>query len=308
MFYIELEENMDKFMNQYMNLPRSIIKMRFNSKCKNGKFEIKKVGGKDCVVLPGVNEKILKNLQKFLQIRCEKNLCVSENLRENEQFQKFADENDWKIMDGKWLFKHVLLECMQYVAMMKQESLQSMEISILCHQVDKIIFGELEKICLQFKKINILTSQEKQFGKLSEKIFLETGKRLVVSNNIKKMTQKSHMVVNFDFEKRELEKCNFAKNVYVFDLTGSKKEGNGRNVIFFEIDMPEKYKQYEEELSGFKRSILYESLIYKNTLYENIQKEIEEDDARVLYLEDSNQKKIKNPHLNLEKSLDKIVI
>lgn len=92
------------------------------------------------------------------------------------------------------------------------------------------------------------------------------------------------------------------------DVAISKKYWEGKNITFFEMDLPEKYETYKEQLEGFDSSILYESLIYKNTNYRNIKKELAEDDAKILCLLDVNGEKMKNLEANLPKTLDKIVI
>lgn len=43
MVYIKLEENMDKFMVKYQNLPNPIRKIGFKVECRNGKFKTEKI-------------------------------------------------------------------------------------------------------------------------------------------------------------------------------------------------------------------------------------------------------------------------
>lgn len=43
MVYIKLESDMDKFMEGVKNLPKTLRKITFASKCRNGKFKIEKV-------------------------------------------------------------------------------------------------------------------------------------------------------------------------------------------------------------------------------------------------------------------------
>ncbi len=69
-----------------------------------------------------------------------------------------------------------------------------------------------------------------------------------------------------------------------------EKEMASRTVMWFGIDMPEKYRTIQNKLEGFSSSILYESLIYKRTSYRNIQKELLEDDAQIMYLQDRKWK------------------
>ena len=102
MIYIKLEENRDKFLEKYQNLPKTMKKILFQSKIRNGKFRIQKHENGECIILPNINNKVLKNLRKLGQIRCWKNICISDNLQGNIKFIEFVNENGWHILDGKW--------------------------------------------------------------------------------------------------------------------------------------------------------------------------------------------------------------
>lgn len=309
--YIKLENNMDKFMEN-SNLPKSIRKMSFKSKCRNGKFKIEKLENVDFIILPQWNQKVLRKLKNVANIRCWKNVCVSDNLRKEKEFIKFAKENNLKVMDGKWLFKNMVDQVLEYLVMAKDEVLVNQEITILCHTLDETIVEKIKEICVKVKICNILTNQTKQFQKLEEEVYQTNGIVLNVSKNYKRVACKSNIVINFDFPKRDFEKCIFAKTAYFINVGKNMqldgKDLNQRNIIFLGIDMPEKYVEYLEVLEGFNSSILYESFIYKKTSYQNIKKELLGDDAKILYLKDSNQKLLTNSNLNLPKTLDKMTI
>lgn len=311
MVYIKLEENLDKFMG-ISNLPKTIQKISFKSKCRNGKFKMEKIENMDYIILPQMNEKMLKKLKNIANIRCWKNICVSDNLRKEKSFMKFAKENHLKVLDGKWLFKNMVDQVVEYIVLAKEEMLVNQEISILCQQLDETILEKIKEICVKVKLCNILTNHTKQFQKLEEEIYQTNGIVLNVSNNYKRAISKSSIVINFDFSRKDIEKCVFSKNAYFINLDKNikfdKKECNERNIIFYGIDMPEKYVEFLDTLEGFNSSILYESFIYKKTNYRNIKKELLEDDAKILYLKDCNGKIMTNPNFNLPKTLDKITI
>ena len=201
-------------------------------------------------------------------------------------------------------------QVVDYVADMKNEFLGNQEISILCNHLDEIISEKIKEIAIKVKVCNILTNGVKQFQKLEEEIYLTNGIMLNVSNNYKKVLSKSNLVINFDFREDDFEKCVFSKNVHLINLQKElnldKKGFNGTNIVSFGIDMPIKYKKYQENLQGFNSSNLYESFIYKRTNYKNIQKELFQDDAKIMYLQDSNFKILKKENLILPKTIDKM--
>lgn len=266
----------------------------------------------DYIILPELNDKTLKKLKNMANIRCWRNICVSDNLREDDTFIKFAKENSLKIMDGKWLFKNMINQVMEYIINVKNEHLGNQEISILCNKLDETILEKIKELCMEVKICNILTNNLKQYQKLEEEIYKTNGIILNISNNYKRAMSKSNIIINFDFSNKYLEKCIFPKNAYMININKNikidKKDFNGRNIVSYEIDMPEKYLEYQENLTGFNSTILYESFIYKNTIYKNIKKELEEDGVKILYLQDFYDKIIQNQNLNLSKKLDKITI
>lgn len=309
--YIKLEENSDKFMRKYQKFPRSIMKMLFRSKCKKGKFEVQKIKDLECIVLPEVNEKILKKLGLMANVRCWKNVCISENLRGNEKFIGFAKEHLLNLMDGKWLFMNLLDEVVETIAEIKNEFMANQEISILCNCLDELMAEKIKEISLKFKVCNILTNQTKQFRNLEEEIYQANGVVINVSKNYKKALGKSGIVINFDFAEEDLEKCVFVKNTYMVNVKNillDKKKFEGKNIVFFGIEMPEKYQEYQENLGGFHESVLYESFIYKRTSYKNIKKELLEDGIKIAYLQDDQHHILKKQNLILPKTLDKITI
>ena len=275
-------------------------------------LKLKKFGSMDYIVLPELNDKTLKKLSNMAKIRCWKNICVSDNLLDNEKMIKFASENSLKIMDGNWLFKNIVDKVLEYVVDFRNDIMANQEISFLCNKLDETILEKLKEIATKVKICNVLTSNAKQYNKLEEEIYQTKGIILNVSNNYKRALTKSNVIINFDFSLQDLKKCILPKNGYLINLDPKmkldKKELNTRNIVFYEIDMPFKYIEYQEKLQGFNSSILYESFIYKNTNYKNIKKELLKDDLQIIYLQDSKGKAIKKSNLNFEKTLDKITI
>lgn len=312
MVYIKLEENVDKFMANF-NVPKSMKKLLFKSKCRKGKFAIQKIDRMECIVIPEVNRRVLSRLKILADIRCWNNVCVSNNLLENADFLTFASQNSLKIMDGRWLFQNIIDQAVECVVESNHQKMEMKEISILCNHANDTMIEKIKEIATKAKVCNVLTGQIKQFQKTEEEIYRTNGILLNVSSNYKKALLKSSVIINFDFTKKELEKrCIFAKDSVLINVKEnveiSKKYWEGKNITFFAIDMPAKYEAYQEALDGFDTSILYESFLYKNTSYRNIKKELEEDDLKILYLLDANHEKIENFSLNLPKPLDKNAI
>ena len=311
MIYIKLEENMYKFIgNKYENIPNCLKKLIYKLRYKNKKIINKKMENGEYIILPSVNKKVLKNLKKMKEIRCWKNICISNNLMQNTEFMEFANENLLNIMDGKWLLKNIVDKIIEYIADSRKEALNTYEISILCNRLDNTIVEKIKEICQKVKVCNIITNNQKQYKKLEENIYKENGIVLNISNNYKKTLNKSIIIVNFDFDQKQIKNCNFSSNAYIINTNKKldKEHFGGRNIISYKVNLPEKYLEYQNKFENFDTNTLYESLIYKNTSYKNIKKELSHDDAKIVYLKDSNDKIIKKLEDNLSKKLDKITI
>lgn len=311
MIYIKLEENMYKFIEvKYERIPEFLKKIIYRLEYKSNNIIDKKVSNGELIILSSVNKKVIRDLKKMKNIRCWKNVCISNNLIKNNEFIDFTNQNNLNIMDGKWLLKNIVDKIVEYIAESRKEPLNTYEISILCNKLDDTIVEKTKEICQKVKKCNIVTNNQKQYKKLEEDMYKEKGIILNISNNHKKVLEKSNIIINFDFDDKQIQKCIFSPNAYIINV--NKKLDNSefgeRNIISYKMNLPEKYSEYQNIFENFDSNALYESFIYKNTSYKNIKKELSQDDAKIVYLKDVNDKIIKKSKDNLSKKLDKITI
>jgi len=305
MVYIKLEEDMDKFFIK--NFSGIFKKILFVFYKKIGKIKVQKINNIEYILLPECNDKVLKKLNKISKVKCWTNLCVSNNLMENERFKSFVAKNNFNLMDGKWLFKNIVSQIIEYIVNLKNEKIEVQEISILCNKLDETIVEQIKEISQKVKLFNILTDNIKKFQKIEEQIQEKNGIIINVSNNYKKVLNKSNIIINYDFDESQINKCFFSKNGYFINLAENinieNKEFHGRNIVSYDVYMPLKYIEYQKKMDGFDNNILYESFIYKRTSYHNIRKILQKDNLKIFYLKDSNQKIIK---IISPKTLDKI--
>lgn len=311
MVYIKLEENLYKFIEvEYEKIPEFIKNIIYKLKYKSNRIINKKIENREYIILPTINNRILKELEKMKNIKCWKNVCVSNNLMDNNEFINFANESNLNIMDGKWLLKNIVDKIVEYIADSRKESLNTYEISILCNKLDGTIVEKIKEICLKVKTCNVLTDNSKQYKKLETELFKEKGVVLNVSSNLKKSAEKSNAIINFDFDNIQIRNCIFSSNAYIINVNKNieKSDFEGRNLISYKINMPDKYSRFEKYFDSFDNNTLYESFLYKNTSYKNIKKELNQDGAKIVYLKDSGDKLLKKSKDNLSKKLDKITI
>ena len=203
MIFIKLEDNMDKFMkDKYKKYPKMIKKMLFKIKCKNGKFISKKINHMEYIILPNLNNRALKRMEHLADIKCWRNICVSNNLLEKDEFQNFAIKKHLRVMDGNWLKKNIVDKIVEYIVDLKNENMENQEIAILCNQLDETIIEKIKELSEKVKICNIFTNRMNQYKKLENDIYQNSGIILNVSNNYKRGATKSNIIINFDFTRR----------------------------------------------------------------------------------------------------------
>ena len=116
---------------------------------------------------------------------------------------------------------------------------------------------------------------------------------LNITNNFKKCCTKSELVFNFDFKEKNFNKIVFLPESVIVHIEKyiDVKQSNFKGEIIdsYCINLPIKYKKIYDKLNRFNSSILYESLIYKNTSINNIFEEVKKDNIKIIILERKNQ-------------------
>ncbi|MCI8309170.1 MAG: hypothetical protein HFJ45_02950 [Clostridia bacterium] len=251
-----------------------------------------KISEKDVVVIGNINKYTLKKLDKIFKVDVIKNVCVCDELMRNQEFLDYLKNKKLKIVDGRWLFKFMFLDIVEYICKQTGKKLETQEISILVHENNLLISQSIKRLSEKVKNINVITNNINSFKMLEKSIYEEKGLIINITNNLKKSLQKSNIIFNLNFSQEEFDKVYFPQNAVIVNFEGEtkmkQKSFNGINSNFFNINLPLKYKEIYNKLNRFNSVNLYESLIYRNTQAENIWREIKEDKIEVLSLEGRN--------------------
>ena len=133
--------------------------------------------------------------------------------------------------------------------------------------------------------VNVVTNSINRINHLSEKLYKENGIILNITNNFKKSLTKSNIIINIDFQEEEINKfviprratiINIGKNVNI-----NFKGFDGINVLDYSVVIPNKYLSDELNCDSFRKEILYESYLYKNTSPKNILNQIKKDNISI---------------------------
>lgn len=291
MLYLDLALNDDDFLTeQEKNSTSFIRKMKIFIRKHITKIFDYEIDGRTVLVLPKVNKSVCKKLKKIFLIDVTKNVCLSDELALKEDFKNFLVEQKINILEGRWLFKYLSLDIIKYIVSNKNEKIQEQEISILVNENNILITGIIKELAETVHNINIITRDIRLFQKLKSEIYNENGMLLNVSNNYKKSAIRSKIILNFDFSKKDLEKVNILRKAVIVNLSENikldKKSFDGIICNFYYISFSyNRYQEFQKMLNHFNKTVLYESLIYKQTYYKNILNDIKIDDVKVEFLE-----------------------
>ncbi len=271
------------------NLPSFIKNIIYNFRKLTGQALNLKISNKNLIILPKINKRVLKRIDKILRVDVTKNVCISEELKLKENFVNFLNERNINILDGRWLFKYLAENVLEFLCFKTDLIPEIQEISILTNELNNLIYETIIKLSKRVKNINIITKNINLFKKLEEDVYEESGMILRITNDFKKATLKSNIILNFNFVQELLDKINFGKNSNLVNFEKSlrinQKSFNGKVINFYHINLPEKYLYNQERFTRFDTSILYESYIYKKTSPINIWKEISKDKIKIDALE-----------------------
>lgn len=278
-FILENEEKFPYLIKNFLYLFR-----KFSGQVIRYSFD-----GKNVVLISRINKRVLRKIDKILKIDVTKNICVCDYLMEKSEIIDFLLERNLNIMNGKWLFKYLICDISEFICNQLDLTPESQEISLLVNEPNIIVFDVIKKLSNKFKNINIITTKIKKFQKIEKEVYDENGLILNVTNNFKNACEKSKIVFNFDFDEKMFNRVRFLASSIIINVERhiDIKQSNfvGKNIDFYNINLPKKYKKIYDRLNNFNSSILYESLIYKRTSNKNIFNEIKEDNIEITVLE-----------------------
>lgn len=281
MVYIKSTKDYMDFFYENSKLPNKVKKIIFKIKSLFGKFFVKKIPNGELIILPGNSKALKKNLAKFLKVYSVKTVCLSKDLEEDEFFK----ESNLNILNGKWLYKYLIFNYIKYISSQQDNKLQEMEVSFLINKITELDLENIEETAKAIKCINIVTNATTRIKRLAEKLYEENGIILNVTKNYKKSLMKSDIIINIDFPEEEINKFSIPRKAIIINIEKKTKINykgfNGVNVLDYNTSIPKKYLDRDLNLDSFRKEILYESYLYKNTSPKNILKEIKKDNIHI---------------------------
>lgn len=231
---------------------------------------------------------IAKRIKRILDKSHCKKLILSKQLQEKEIFCNQLYTYGFEIVDGRWLFKILAFDAINYVVEQNKMIAEKIKISILANDLDDVILKTINQIIKKYKGINIVTNHIEKFKKLEEEIFDEYGIMITINNNKKKSLTKADIILNVDFPNELINKYRIAEKAVIINIRENVKVNQKRFEGKIYNDYEIKYENLEEfdfdkENIYYKKNI-YEAYIYKQQPIENIIKKIRKDKVKITEL------------------------
>lgn len=227
---------------------------------------------------------LAKKTIKILKKGNSKKIVISKNIQNFKEYIDLLKQQDLEIIDGRWLYKILVPEILEYI--LNKENMKSEEtnIYILINDLTEIALQTIKRLANTYKSVNIITNHIEKFKKIEEIMIKESGIAITVMNNKKKGLAKAKIILNFDFPKELINKYNIYEKAIILNLQGvikiEKKRFQGLIINDYEI-YAEKTNEYQIKNKKYKTKELYEAYFYKSQPYNNIVEKIKKDKVKI---------------------------
>ena len=218
------------------------------------------------------NAKIIS--KKLCNILYDNNINIvvlSKQLKSNDIIINAIQSENIEILNGRELFKDLILKIIEYILDLQNEDVSKYEIALLTNDLSSNVINNIIYLSSKVKLLNIVTHNIKDYKKLAEKIYNKFGILIRVTDNKKKSLASTKLIFNIDFPEEILNEYIIYDKAIIINIRKKikilSKKFNGINVNYYNIKMPIEYKKNFNKYniySNFNENELYESIVYKD--------------------------------------------
>ncbi len=235
-------------------------------------------------------EKIAQKTMKILERSSSKKIVISKQLGEYKDFVNILDQNNYINVTGKWLYKMLIPEIMDYITKKEKWKKEETHIYILVNDAKDFIIENIKQFAQIYKSITIITNHINKFKKIEEDIYEELGTYITIMNNKKKGLSKAKVIINIDFPKELINQYNIYEKAIIVNMVNNikinKKRFEGKIIKGYNIRF--KNKNIENiDNEKFDTKVIYESNFYYEQPYKYVREKIKKDGVQIknLYLQ-----------------------
>lgn len=235
-------------------------------------------------------EKIAQKTMKILERSSSKKIVISKQLGEYKDFVNILDQNNYINVTGKWLYKMLIPEIMDYITKKEKWKKEETHIYILVNDAKDFIIENIKQFAQIYKSITIITNHINKFKKIEEDIYEELGTYITIMNNKKKGLSKAKVIINIDFPKELINQYNIYEKAIIVNMVNNikinKKRFEGKIIKGYNIRFENKNIENIDN-EKFDTKVIYESNFYYEQPYKYVREKIKKDGVQIknLYLQ-----------------------
>lgn len=252
-------------------------------------FDIVKVEENKIIIPAGKKQlkKIDKYAKKTIKILDKSNsqkVVLSKKIKQQEVYMNYLNAHNYIIVDGKWLFKMLIFEVIEYVIDKKFKEKKDVSISILTNDISEMTIYIINNLAKKYKDMKVVSNHIEKLKKIEEKVMENEGILIHISNNKRKVISNIDIVLNLDFPTELINRYRINNEAIIINFNGNvkikDKRFNGLNINDYEIEW--KNAPFEKEtINKFFMKDLYETEIYQKQPIEKTLFQIKKDKIKI---------------------------
>lgn len=191
-----------------------------------------------------------------------------------------------KVLDGRWLFKLLLYDVLEFVSKSKDKRIETVNVSMIINAPDEIIFAQLIQIAEKVRSLKIVTNKINRFSQIEEKLYIDYGIAVQITSNREKAMLNSDIIINID--EYDIDKYKISNSASVVNIGYNVQLNNenfyGEVINWYEIEYNKEILEGFEERDNYDHNVIYESMIYKRAKFMHIKKQLDLDGVRLTNL------------------------
>lgn len=227
-------------------------------------------------------------IRKVLE-KLDVQVVLSKYLSKIDGLENSLNRANIKTIKGNKLINYLYVPIIKYICKIKNEEIYKQEITILAKKYSVLLEEQIVEIAKEVKRIQIVTTNIKQFENLEYKLNDIVGIPCQVTNNKRKSLLNSKNIINIDFDEETLNKYNINRNAIVINIANNIKINsklfNGINVYDYQIKYDNVFD--DSKYSLFDKKALYESTLNNKNYTQSIEK-LKKDNVRIVNLVGKN--------------------
>lgn len=225
----------------------------------------------------------IKITNKFITKIVSKKICnvlydnninivvLSNKLKTNNIIINAIQSENIEILDGRELFKDLILKIIEYVLSLQNEDISKYEITLLTNDLSNNVINNIIYLSNKVKVLNVVTNNIKDYKKVEEKIYNKFGILIRITNNKRKSLANTKLIFNIDFPEEILNEYIIYDKAIIINICKKikilSKKFNGINVNYYNIKLPIEYRDFFSKYNiyrNFNENELYESILYND--------------------------------------------